>query len=102
MSDDNDKATGLRVVHGTDDPAVVESLLKQIDYLAGELARVEARMPSADELEYLRQTKLDSDRASWAWQVIKRHAPWVAAVGAMCGSVAWWILTHTVNISPKP
>ena len=93
---------GLRIIRGTDDLTVAEALSRQVEYLAGELTRMEARLPTAEECDCLRKRKLEDDRASWAWQVIKTHAPWVSTALAMCGAVAYWVLTHTISVAPKP
>lgn len=104
MSDDHrhEPAIALRVLRGTDDEAVAAALAKHVEYLAVEMSRLEARLPTAEEAEYLRRRKLEDDRASWAWHTIKTHAPWISAVIAMLGGVAYWVLTHTINVSPKP
>lgn len=103
MSDDHrhEPAIALRVLRGTDDQTVAEALSKQVEYLAAELSRLEARLPTAEEAEYLRRRKLEDDRASWAWHTIKTHAPWVSAVLAMISAAAYWVLTHTISIGTK-
>lgn len=87
--------------NGADEIAVA-ALSRQVEYLAAELSRLEAMLPTAEEAEYLRRRKVEDDRASWAWQTIKTHAPWVSAVLAMLGGVAYWVLTHTISVAPKP
>lgn len=104
MSEDHrhDQPIALRVLHGTEDEAVAAALARQVEYLAAELSRLEARLPTAEEAEYLRRRKLDDDRASWAWHVIKTHAPWVTTVLGALGLGAWWVLTHTISVTAKP
>lgn len=96
------QAVAVRVFRGTEDANVAELFTQQLEYLANELARLEARLPTSEEADYLRKRKLEDDRASWAWQTIKTHAPWVTALLAMLGAVAYWVLTHTINVSTKP
>lgn len=104
MSEDHrhDPPLALRVLRGTEDEAVAAALSRQIEYLAGEISRLEARVPTAEEAEYLRRRKLDDDRASWAWHTIKTHAPWVGSLLGAVGVLAWWVLTHTINVTAKP
>lgn len=62
--------------------------------LAAEVAALKARLPTDEELAYLRNAKLERERSAWAWQQIRLYAPWVVAVTSAVSSAAYWIATH--------
>ena len=82
-------------------PTDAERLQAENDYLAAQIAKLEAAALTPEELTYLRKRKEQDERAAWAWQVIRTHAPWLLAIGSALGSAAYWFLTHTISIGPK-
>lgn len=70
------------------------ALEAQLKYLADELTRTQDMLPSTEELAYLRNIKLTSERSSWAWQQIRTYAPWVMSVTGTVGGAAYWFVTH--------
>lgn len=66
------------------------------------VAQMRAQLPTPEELQYLRDRKLADERAAWAWQQIRKHAPWVAVVASMVGTGVAYLLTHSIHISGKP
>jgi len=82
-------------------PPDAERLRAENDYLAAQLAKLEAAMPTPEELAYLRRRKEQDERAAWALQVIRSNAPWLIGIGTAIGSAVYWFLTHTISIGPK-
>ena len=77
-----------------------EAIKKQLDYLASALARIDVL--TDEEMAYIRNRKIDDERASWAWKKIKAHAPWITGIGTAIGGMIYWLLTHAVTIhGPK-
>jgi len=66
------------------------------------LAEMERRMPSEEELAYIRQRKVADERASWAWQTLKMYAPVVGPILTAIGVAIWWLLTHSITIRNAP
>ena len=77
-------------------------LQAQIEYLAQVITDMEESMPTPGDMAYIRSRRLADERASWAWQTIKVYAPWVTVIGSALGSVAYWVLTHTITIGKPP
>lgn len=71
------------------------------EYLLREIERLRDELPTADEMAYLRRRKLDDERAAWAWQQVRRHAPWVAGLASAISGVVVYLATHSVTISGK-
>ena len=88
-----------RRVHVTDPDAAFAELQGENDSLVEQIASLEARLPSAEELAYLRNRKAADDNAAWLWRSIKKHAPWVSIVGGAFSSILYWLVTHTVTIT---
>lgn len=82
------------------DPAA--RLQRENDHLANALASLEERMPTAEDMAYLRNRREQDERSAWVWQVIRQHAPWLLGVGSALGTVVYWFLTHTVSIGNRP
>ncbi len=59
-----------------------------------QIASLDARMPSLEEITYLRNRKLADERASWAWQWLRTNVPILAAVCGAMGAAAYWAVTH--------
>jgi hypothetical protein len=71
---------------------------------ASELIRELRRLfdAHAADLAYAHRKRLEDEHAAWAWQQIKRHAPWVGTLAALIASVVGYLATHSFNISSKP
>lgn len=76
----------------------VESLQAENDYLAGVIAELEKRLPTDEELAYLRNRKEQDDHAAWVVKTLRANAPWLIALLSMAGTAVYWMLTHTVTI----
>ena len=88
------------------DQSQAARLARENSYLAGEISKLEdeiaTRLPSSEELAYIRTRMRADENAAWLWTQIRRHAPWVVMVGSLVGSLIVWLLTHTINIEGKP
>lgn len=84
-----------------DAPLTVEGLQAENDYLASVIAGLEKRLPTDEELAYLRNRKEQDDHAAWVVKVIKANAPWLMALLSMAGTLTYWLLTHSVSIKDK-
>lgn len=71
------------------------------DYLAAELTRLEAKLPTDEELAYLRNRKEADEHAMWLVKQIRAHAPWVMVVLGSLGSATYFLMTNAVSITPK-
>ena len=78
----------------TNPEAVVAELHRENDALMAQIAAIDARMPSTEELAYLRNRKLADERASWAWQWLRTNVPIIAAVCTALGAAAYWLANH--------
>jgi hypothetical protein len=56
----------------------------------------------ADDLQYAHRKRMEEEHAIWAWQQIKKHAPWVSTLAALVATVVGYLVTHTINVSGKP
>lgn len=100
----NDKAADLRMTrrsHITDPDAAFAELQGENDTLVDQIASLEARLPSAEELAYLRNRKIADERASWAWQWLRANVPIISAVCGAAGAAIYWIATHFAWSPPK-
>jgi len=88
-----------RRAHVTDPDAVFSELQAENDALVRQIVCLEARLPSAEELAYLRNRKAADERAAWAWKMLRIYVPWVASVVSVLGTAAYWIVT---NFQPRP
>lgn len=88
--------------HDITDTDPVARLQRENDHLANTLAAIEERMPSEEDMAYLRNRREQDERSAWVWQVIRQHAPWLLAIGSAAGTVIYWFLTHTVTIKSSP
>lgn len=77
-----------------DEDRAMAVLQRENDALATMLASLEERMPTNQELEFLRAAKLQSERASWFWQMVRLYFPWVVSIGGAIVSAAWWVASH--------
>ena len=55
---------------------------------------------TSEDIAYLHRKRLEDDRASWVWQTVRTHAPWVSVVLSLVSSGIYWFLTHTISIGP--
>lgn len=85
----------------TDPEAVVNELQRENDALMAQIASLEARVPSSEELAYLRNRKLADERASWAWQWLRTNVPIMTAVCGAVGAFAYWAITHLSLKAPQ-
>lgn len=87
-------------------PKSRSTLERENEYLAGEIAKLESemqkRLPSEAEMAYIRERIRSDENAAWLWQQIRKHAPWVVTLGSLVGTAIIWLVTHTINIGPKP
>ena len=88
--------------HNLTDTDPAARLQRENDHLASALAALEARMPTDEEVAYLRNRREQDERSAWVWQVIRQHAPWVLGIGSALGTVLYWFLTHTITIKGQP
>jgi hypothetical protein len=72
------------------------------DYLAGELARLEANTLTPEEAAWVRNRKMEADNQAWAWKRVKQRFPAVALIVSIISGAVGWLLTHSVNITTKP
>lgn len=77
-----------------DDTDPIARLRRENDFLASAIAALEAKLPDAEDLAYLRTRRLADDRAAWAWKTIRLYMPWVTAVVSTAGAAAYWVATH--------
>lgn len=82
----------MRIITNPDE--AVQELHRENDALMAHIAAIDARMPSIEELAYLRNRKLADERASWAWQWLRTNVPILAAVCGAMGAAAYWAVTH--------
>lgn len=87
--------------HITDPDAAVAELQRENDALMAQIASLEARTPSSEELAYLRNRKLADERASWAWQWLRTNVPIITAVCGALGAGSYWLITHLAWNPPK-
>ena len=66
------------------------------------LAAMEAHTLTEDEITYLRERKLQDERAAWAVKVTKERLPLVFALVSAIGTLLWWLLNHTISIGKAP
>lgn len=88
--------------HDTTDTGAAARLQRENDGLANMIASLEARMPTEEDMAYLRNRRELDERSAWVWQVIRQHAPWLLAIGSAFGTAIYWFLTHTVTIKGTP
>ena len=81
--------------------ATLEELQSENDYLAGVIADLEKRLPTDEELAYLRNRKMQDEHANWTIKLIKANAPWVLTIIGAVGSMIYWLLTHNISIGDK-
>lgn len=74
---------------------------EQAEYILAEIGRLQSILPTPDEMVYLRQRKLDDERATWAWQQVRKHAPWVAGLASALSAVVVFLASHNFTISGK-
>jgi hypothetical protein len=97
----------MRMTPATQPPSTeAERLARENNYLAGELTRLEEtvkhQMLTEYEVAYIRDRMRADENAAWLWQQIRRHAPWVITIGSLIGTAIVWLVTHSINIGPKP
>ena len=85
----------------TDPEAVVTELQRENDALMAQIASLESRTLSSEELAYLRNRKLADERAGWAWQWLRSNVPIITAVCSALGVAAYWLITHVSIKSPQ-
>jgi hypothetical protein len=78
-----------------------EYMAREMGDMHREIAELLKRVPTPEEMEYLRERKAADDNARWLWRTIKAHAPWLVIVFSMFGSAFYWIATHTITIGSK-
>ena len=100
----SDKAADMRITrrtHVTDPDAAFAEMQGENDMLVEQIASLESRLPSAEELAYLRNRKLADERATWAWRWLRSNVPIITAVcGGFAGAI-YWLATHLAWSPPK-
>ena len=91
-----------RRIHVTDPDAAFAEVQAENDSLVSMVAALEKRLPTDEELAYLRNRKAADDNAAWLWKTIKAHAPWAVVVCSALTSAIYWLATHTITIAPGP
>lgn len=87
------------IVH--DQEADNAEMRKENEYLLMEIEDLRRRVPTDDELAFLRAKKEADDNAAWLWRMVKAYAPWVSVVASLIGSGLYWLATHTIVIGSK-
>lgn len=83
-------------------PAAVRARIeREIEYLADQLAKLQAQMPTEEEVIYNRNRMRAEENAAWAWRQLRTHLPWITAVGSIVGTGLYWLMTHTIKIGPS-
>lgn len=78
-----------------EDPHVVRDRIeRQLEYLAEQLARLEAKLPSEAELVKWREMAIADERASWARKQVAVWAPILVAVVVGVWQTIDWLRTH--------
>ena len=62
------------------------------------LAEMESRMPTAEELAYIRNRMVQDQHAAWLIRWLRANAPWVLAIVSALGVGLWFLLTHKVTV----
>jgi hypothetical protein len=88
--------------HPEHDTDVASRLQRENDHLATALAKLEERMPSDEEVAYLRNAKEAAERSAWVVKLIRSNAPWLFVLLSAIGSGLYWLATHTISIDTKP
>ncbi len=78
-----------------------EERQRQIEELAKMLSALEERIPTEQELAWLRERRIEAERVEWLRAQIKRHAPWVLTVSGIVGGVVAWLVNHSVHVTSK-
>ena len=93
------------MITGPHRPPVSDALTlaqRENDALAAAIASIEARMPTDEEMAYLRNRKNLDDHAAWLLKFIRTNAPWATVLCTAVGTFVYWALTHTISIGSKP
>jgi hypothetical protein len=69
-------------------------LLDSNEDMAQEILALRRRIPTDEEMAYLRNRKEADERAAWAWRMLRTYVPWVASIGTALGTAAYWLVTH--------
>ena len=62
------------------------------------LAEMESRMPTAEELAYIRNRMVQDQHAAWLVKWLRANAPWVLAIVSAAAAGLWFLLTHKVTV----
>ena len=82
----------------TNPDAALAELLRENDYLADVIAEMEKRVPSAEEMAYLRNRKEQDEHAAWVIKLLRANAGWIFVLLGVIGSAVYWFFTHTISI----
>ena len=74
---------------------------RENEFLMMQIEELKRRIPSDDELAWMRATRREQENAAWAWQQIRKHAPWVLAVATTIGAGLAYLAGHNVHVMPK-
>ena len=69
-------------------------LLESNEDMAAEIINLRRRLPTDEEMAYLRNRKEADERAAWAWKMLRTYVPWLTSIGAAVGTAAYWLVTH--------
>lgn len=72
----------------------LQRLLQSNEDMAQEILALRRRVPTDEEMAYLRNRKEADERAAWAWRMLRTYVPWVTSIGAALGTAAYWFVTH--------
>jgi hypothetical protein len=72
----------------------LKRLLESNEDMAAEILSLRRRVPTDEEMAYIRNRKEADERAAWAWQMLRTYVPWVTSIGAALGTAAYWLVTH--------
>lgn len=79
--------------------AAKKLLQQENDYLCKRVEQLEDRMPTDDELAYLRARKVQDEWASKTIKWLKDYTPWVFSILSALGALTYWAMTN-LHIGP--
>lgn len=88
-----------------DSDGVMHTVVGDDDLDRDELIRLvldlRSKMPTAEEMAFLRNEKQQRERYAWAWAVIRQYAGWLVVVGSVAASAIvglakgiTWVVEH--------
>lgn len=82
----------------TDPAAALAAAMRENDYLAQVVTDLEQRVPTSEEMAYLRNRMEMDEHAAWVVKVLRANAGWVFVLLGLVGSAIYWAFTHSISI----